>query len=315
MVWKPRGSAVGSYLACPWRAANDRAIAEGRITPDQAKQIGIWEETGYAPHGSIIHWVTQTGIGCVFRPHNATEKEAAEAAEHFNGSVSAAGLAYAQGNPLCYKPTKREYELARTIFKGSELAQLDAVAKASQTLASHIPKAGDGKPWIAESAWETDYCTGHIDLLSHDQEEVGDIKTTAKPPEISDVSCKPEYLAQIVLYGRFVRAKRGFIRYVDSLRGSWVYPVEVDLTTAAVRNYSDQLEAFCRFLMSDLLWQVAWPNIGAHCEKMWCPYRPSCKRAIMPPVGKFVDVRGSMQPMGVTASLTGLNFGRFRRPA
>jgi hypothetical protein len=301
MVWKPRGSALGYYLACPWRAANDRAIAEGKITPEQAKEIGLWEETGYAPHGSIIHWVTQVGIGGIFLGREPTIFEAHEAAEHWGGDVEAAKAAYRCGDPLAYKPTKREYEHARTIFKGSELAQQDAVAKASQTLASHLPRPADGKPWIAESAWETEYATGHIDLLSHDHEDVGDIKTTAKPPELNDVSCKPEALVQIVLYGRFAGSKRGFIQYVDSQRGMWAYRLHVDLTTQAMLNYADQLEAYCRFLMSDNLWAFAYPHIGAHCEKSWCPYRPSCKRQIMPPPGQFYNGANAMKTVGVVA--------------
>jgi hypothetical protein len=100
MVWKPRGSALGSYLACPWRAANDRAIAEGKISPEQAKEIGLWEETGYAPHGSIIHWVTQVGIGGIFLGREPTIFEAHEAAEPWGGDVEAAKAAAAKGEDV-----------------------------------------------------------------------------------------------------------------------------------------------------------------------------------------------------------------------
>lgn len=244
--------------------------------------------------------MTQVGIGCVFLPRDPEgEEELKGAAGHFGGDINAATAACRRGDPLYYKPTALEYAAARTLFRGDELAHNQAVAAASQVLASRIAPAADGRPWIAESSWNLPYATGHIDLLSHSYEELKDIKTTAKPPDVAEVVCKPEYFAQVVLYGRFTGAKRATIEYVDSLRGTWAYRVKIDLTKPAVRRYSDQLEDFCHFLMSDDLWKYAWPNMGTHCEKTWCPYRISCKRPTMPGPGEWYDAVRAYRPSGL----------------
>lgn len=295
--WKPRASQIGAYLACPWRAATDRAIYEGRV---QARDVGHDEQTGYGPHGTCIHWITQTGIGALFpQVANPSDDEVRVAAEHFGGSTAAARQAFAAGDARAWAPTQAEWALASTIFNGDAAQQRASAVRVSQVLASSIPKPLDGKLWLAESTWETDYCTGHIDLLSQDHEELEDIKTTSKPPNIAKVSCKPSYYAQMVIYSRFTGAKRGRIRYIDSRTGNWIYPVPIDFTTDANKFYSDQLEGFCRFLMSDLLWDVAWPNIGEHCEDLFCAYRVSCKHKIMPPPGDFHDIGRASRPSGI----------------
>jgi len=326
LPWRPRASGIGNYLACLWRAANERAIYEGLITPDQAKEIGNWESTANAPHGSIIHWTTQVGIGCVFPPREPTEEEVEEAAEHFVDDVAAvsgdpqawadakdaARHAFRTGNPTAYSPPASDWAKALGdppraagdtrprdpgLFHGDAELQRRAVAAASQSLANHLPRARDGKPWLAEVAVESDYVTGHIDLLSQDGEEVGDIKTTAKPPEKGYI--KPGYLAQVVLYARLTGAKTGFIEYVDSMTGKWNYRVPVNFMTDERRRYADQLESFCRFLMSDALWDVAYPNLGEHCKSSWCPYKRTCADKIFPAPGIWHDQARMMRPSGV----------------
>lgn len=304
-VWKPRASQIGGYLQCLWRAAQDRAIAEGRTTKQDTG--GRWEETGFAPHGTCIHWFTQTGIGCRF-PNwtNPTDDDVKNASEHYGGDLDATRRAFAAGDPRAWAPLKSEWELARTLFDGDAEVHNQVVASVSQVLASDLSKPANGRPWIAESAWETDYCTGHIDLLSDDFLELGDIKTTAKPPNYAKVSCKPGYLAQIVLYAHMVeqltgvQPRSGFIHYIDSMHGNWTYRVPVRFTSSALEFYADQLEAFCRFLMSDQLWDVAYPNVGDGCEELWCPYRDPCKRAIMPPPGRWYDRNRAGRQVGLS---------------
>jgi hypothetical protein len=303
--WKPRASAIGGYLTCLWRAANDRAVHEGRVAFADVGEKG--EDTGYAPHGTCIHWVSQTGAGCEFPGKDDPDADAlAQAREQFGGDEAAARAAFARGDPKAYAPSAAEWALASTLAPGGDPAiHRQMVVQVSQVLVSDLTKPPDGKPWIAESAWETDYCTGHIDLLSQDFDELGDIKTTAKPPDVAKVVCKPGYLAQMTLYERMVwqvtgvRPRRGFIHYIDSLKGNWTYRVPIDFTRDASKFYSDQLEAFCRFLMSDQLWAAAYPNLGEHCDQTWCPYRPTCKSAIMPPPGKWYDRARAMRPSGV----------------
>lgn len=323
--WRPRASGLGNYLACLWRCANDRAIYEGTITDDQAKEIGDFESTAYAPHGSIIHWTTQVGIGCVFPPREPTPEEVEEAAEHFVDEVAAvAGCpgtwqdakdaalhAFRTGNPRAYAPPasdwahalgKRDYktDAEKGLFSGDEQRQKQAVAAASQMLANRIPRARDGRPWQAEVAVEADWITGHIDLLSHDLTEIGDIKTTAKPPEMG-AYLKPGYIVQIVVYGRLTGSRRAFIEYVDSLQGRWAARVDFDLTTPERQAYGAQLEAFCRFIMTDQLWAVAYPNIGPHCRDTWCPYQKSCAKKLFPAPGTFYDMAKALRPSGVVA--------------
>jgi hypothetical protein len=324
--WRPRASGLGNYLACLWRCANDRAIYEGAITDDQAKEMGDFEQTAYAPHGSIIHWTTQVGIGCVFPPREPTPAEVEEAAEHFvdeaaavagspqtwEDAKDAAAHAFRTGNPKAYAPPAADWAKAlgragpdvpvneQGLFKGDEQRQKQAIAAASQMLANRLPRARDGKPWQAEVAVEADWITGHIDLLSHDDVEIGDIKTTAKPPEMGGY-LKPGYLVQVIVYGRLKRSRRAFIEYVDSLQGRWSCRVDVDLTVPERQAFGDQLEAFCRFIMSDQLWQVAYPNIGAHCRDTWCPYQKSCAKKLFPAPGIFYDVTKAMRPSGVVA--------------
>lgn len=264
--------------------------------------MGEWDENGFAPHGTVIHWVTQVGIGCVFLPREPEgDEELKNAAEHFGGDQAAARQACLRGDPLYYKPTAAEYASARTLFRGDPTAHNNAVAAASQVLASRIEPARDRRPWIAESSWNLPYATGHIDLLSHDHVELKDIKTTAKPPDVAEVVCKPEYFAQVVLYGRFVGARYGTIEFVDSMRGMWAYRVRIDFTKPAVQRYAAQLEEFCYFLMSDDLWKYAWPNLGGHCEKTWCPYRISCKRPTMPGPGEWFDAVRAYRPSGLVS--------------
>lgn len=312
--WRPRASGLGNYLACLWRAANDRAIYEGTITDEQAKEIGDWESTGNAPHGTIIHWTTQVGIGCVFPPREPTAAEVEEAAEHFvddaaavagdpqawEDAKAAALYAFRTGNPKAYAPPAADWEKALTLFKGDVQRQRQSIAAASQMLANDLPRARDGRPWQAEVAVEADWISGHIDLLSHDGAEVGDIKTTAKPPEMGGY-LKPGYLAQVVVYGRLTGSGSAFIEYVDSMNGRWTYRVNIDLRSPERQQYGAQLEGFCRFIMSDQLWAVAYPNLGPHCRDTWCPYQKSCASKIFPSPGKWYDAVKAFRPSGVVS--------------
>lgn len=322
--WKPRASKVGDYMTCLWRAANDRAVYEGRVTPAVVQEMCAAErerealgKDWYAPHGNIIHWTTQTGIGCTFAPQDPTAEEVEQAREHFLDNDACALAhgneaeiaqefavaeqrareAYRRGDPLAHSPTRSMWSTAAKGFPTPEAHQR-AVIASSQLLAAKLPRPRDGRPWIAESYWETDYCTGHIDLQSSDLTEVEDIKTTAMPPEMKAGSMKPAYLVQIVLYGRFTGASSGGVSYVDSKLGMWYYRVPVNLATPAMRAWGAELEDFCRFLQSDALWSVAYKNVGEHCRKSWCPYRAGCADLLIPKPGVMYDLKHAMRPVG-----------------
>ncbi len=117
---------------------------------------------------------------------------------------------------------------------------------------------------------------------------LGDLKTTAKPPQGGWL--KPAHLLQMTAYHRLTDAERAWVLYLDSMKGQWVNTVWIDFTTDAMKFYADQVEAFCRFLMSDRLFDAAYPNLGDHCVYSWCRYKADCYSKIMPPPGTLYNL-------------------------
>ncbi len=74
------------------------------------------------------------------------------------------------------------------------------------------------------------------------------------------------------------------------MKARWVNVVWIDFTTDSMKFFAEQVEAFCRMLMSDQLYDVAYPNLGDHCVNSWCKYRAECYGRIMPPPGALYNL-------------------------
>jgi hypothetical protein len=150
-----------------------------------------------------------------------------------------------------------------------------------------MPKSPDGKPWEAEASWELPYLTGHTDFTSQCRTMGGDLKTTARPPDGGEI--KDEHLAQVACYYLMTGIPLWWVLYVDSQAAKWSTLVWVDFNRPDRQFYAEQVQSFCQMLMSPLLEQVAYPSVGKHCEKSWCPYELSCAAKIRPPKGVYHD--------------------------
>lgn len=266
--WKPRASQVGSYVMCDARAAWDRAIYEGLIpsTPeiDEAKK-----SSKFADLGTWAHFVLMDGLRCVF-----------------------------PGPPAMHEPTNEQKKNVEDgFFSGNTAAAYTHVRAIATLAARELPKPADGKPWLAESEWETDWSRGHIDFLSMDHQEVWDLKTTSKPPAHQRI--KSEHLYQLATYARFAGCKRGGILYVDSREASWAVAIPIDFTSPEMVRLSEQTEDYCRYLMSDELYAKCMPRFGTHCSDGFCPFKSECRDKHIPPSTKIHE----SQPFTPPASL------------
>lgn len=292
--WKPRASSLGYYLKCLWRAANDRKIHEGEL-PKPPEQ----DDTTAADLGSCGHFTLQDGLRCQF-PRAARlqdDPEVIEAcADHFQGNLAATLAAFAVGDPRCFAPSHKQWLSAACKWGGNLDVTKERVRAMATVAAGKVPRAPDGKPWLAEAAFENEFTSGHVDFLSQDHSMLGDLKTTAKPPLGNWI--KPEHLAQLTAYHLMTGCKRAWVLYVDSTHQSWVTLVWVDFTTDGMKFYADQIADFCRLLVSDRLFEVAYPSIGDHCIHAWCKHRVGCYDQIMPPRGSFVNVTLAHRPTG-----------------
>ncbi len=318
--WKPRASALGFYANCLWRAAQDRAVYEGEL-PEPAPQA----ETSAASLGTCIHFTLQDGIRCTFprkqldvdsagfarylneadamgETIDQTEWSAADielyalANAHFDGDVIVAHAALAAGDPRCYQPTAAEWEDAAKLWGGNVDHAREQVRSAATLGAATVPPLPSGERWCAEDEFENDYVSGHTDFLRADKKILGDLKTTAKPPQGGWL--KPAHLLQMTAYQRLTGAERAWVLYLDSMKGRWTNMVWIDFTTDAMKFYADQVEAFCRFLMSDRLFDAAYPNLGDHCVYSWCRYKDDCYSKIMPRPGSLYNLSIARKAVG-----------------
>jgi hypothetical protein len=318
--WKPRCSSLGVYAKCLWRAANDRRVAEG-LQPPPPPQAN----TSNASLGTCEHFVLQDGIRCQFpakilpvdplalfdkvealeranRPLDVTnltpkERELLQVAdEQFDGDLAAAHTAWAKGDPRCYAPTKAEWADASQLWRGN-LDHCREQARATASLAAaRVPALPNGETWLAEEEFENDYTCGHTDFRRRDNSVLGDLKTTGKPPQGGWL--KHDHLWQLTGYHLLTGAPKAWVLYVDSMHAKWVNVVWIDFTTDAMKFFAEQVEAFCRFTMSDRLWDAAYPNIGDHCVHSWCNYRAECYQKIMPPPGSLYNVSIARKAVG-----------------
>lgn len=310
-VWKPRASAIGSYMRCEWRAVHDRLIFEGKIP---APQRDPSESAGYASLGNCGHFVLQDGLRCQFGPRDVKnidldkvmqdgtvlgreEKEFAEYCdEFFAGDLDATIAAYKSGDPKIYQPLPSEWQEAATLFGGNMELTQQKVRDTATLAAAKVPKTPDNKPWLCETSLENEYLTGHTDFLSQCYTQVGDLKTTAKPPNHGWI--KYEHLAQLAAYHLLTGCKQTWILYVDSMRAMWATLIWVDWTQPGKKAYAEQVEAYCKYLMSDAVFEHAIPRIGSHCSETWCPYRKICYQEMMPPPGIVFDVNATKKLSG-----------------
>ena len=266
--WKPRASSLGYYMKCLWRAAQDRLIHEGKLDPRMKEPQ---DDTSYADFGTVIHFALQDGTRCTF-----------------------------PGPAASHAPTQAEIQSASKLF-ASDLELMNQRARQCAALAmTMLPKSPDGLPWRAEDELENDILTGHTDFFSQDGSTLGDLKSTSKPPPKGKV--KTEHLVQVCGY-KLLRptAKRAFVLYVDSMRAAWATLIWIDFTKPAMQFYLERVHEFAAMLMTDKLLDVAYPNLGDHCQSTWCPYPASCYKAYMPGPGSEYQAAVARRPVGQMA--------------
>ena len=296
-IFLPRASGLGAYLACLYRAAQDRLRAEGRLPLHILDAIEP-DDTRYADLGTCIHFTMQDGIGGWF-PQRAPESpdELAGVLPYFNGDTAAANQAFIDGDPRAYQPTPIEWQGAERNFGGNKDATLAQVRAAATLGARYMPKSPDGQPWLVEPTLRNDVLSGHMDFLSQCETVGGDLKTTSQPPYMSRL--KPQHLAQMCSYKILKPSlQRIWVLYLDSKGATWAALVWIDFTKPEMMEYVQQVRDFIDLLRSDDLFRIAYPNLGEHCIKTWCPYRKSCYDAFMPPPGRIYDAAKAARPTG-----------------
>jgi CRISPR/Cas system-associated exonuclease Cas4 (RecB family) len=257
--WRPRGSSLGYYLQCSYRAAFDRALAEGLEIFDEAA-LAIIEaakaSSPYADLGTVIHYHTQVRLGAVFH------KQTAEAAA----------------------PTEEQILNAMGLFKGKRELLMEQVDRAAALGAAAI---GPGK-WMAELKVRRPWVTGHVDLIDPVAGVLVDIKTTSRPPHYTHLS--PTHLAQTLAYTIAAEEEKltapiTLVRvvYVDSLKGQWWTQAEYNPQSAPMLEYREILKASAKALQKKSLYTTATPNF-ASCE--WCPYVSMCRDRYAVPRGQ-----------------------------
>lgn len=302
--WRPRASSLGNYFACLWRAVHDRLAYEDRLPPGTPQKNRA--DTAYADLGDLVHFALQDGARCRFAVQpNPDPEEVEKAAMHMAATLSlpleqatvAARKAFQEGNPLAYQPGFPVWSSASGLFGGDGEETASRVRAAASLAFTSLPKCPTGM-WIAEQHLELDYLTGHMDFLSETWEDGVDLKSTSmKPP---GQKMKMGHLYQMVGYHLLTerRLKRCPVLYVDSQHADWTVLVPLDLTTDSMQFLADQVEAFCRFLMSDRLFDVAYPNLGDHCHRSWCNWQPGCKDWFAPAAGRFFSPAKNRTPLG-----------------
>lgn len=271
MGWLPRSSKMGGWLACDYRAALDRLVANGDLAaPDDPA-------SPYADLGTCEHYELQDGLRCTWM----------------------------DGDSAAHKYTAAQFANASSFFGRDPERTLSAIRHVAAYSALHLPKSPDGQPWRAEWKFKNRYFTGTVDFLSADGTVVGDLKTTSKKPEGSKI--KHPHLIQMVCYHILTGAEQGWVFYVDSKNGSWSLTIPIDFRTDAMRELAEQVKAYALYLKSKALFKYAVPRLGDHCSDNFCPYRGSCRDKFQPAAGvphdaSIIHAKSNMNPFGVKAS-------------
>lgn len=248
--WKPRASALGGYAACTYRAAQDRAIAEG-LMDDPVEHLGTRASSPYADLGTVIHWHCQVVAGCTW-PNND------DADLHIY--------------------TDEQVENAISVTPGASTPEevIEHARRVAPRIVARLPPI-DGN-WKAESAFSNVWIQGHIDFLSEDKTLLVDLKTTTRMP---GGKAKILHLWQQAAYASLVPTVRHIvILYADS-RGQWVAPSDPirirDEDGEPVGHWLENVALLTRFLRTKKLYDLAFPSFGPHCDDGFCPYRPTCR--------------------------------------
>jgi hypothetical protein len=276
-TWRPRSSSVGYYIGCHYRAAIDRAVADDIAPPEFTAARDEKETTPspYADLGTCIHFVMQDGLGCEF-PGPSIEY-APEPAQWANAAT------------LCAHPFNFDNDVERVKAHAHKVASIAA---------AYLPKASDGRPWLAETAWSSPLASGHIDFLSQNHEDLWDLKTTSKPPM---GHIKAAHLYQMLTYRILTKrkVKRGGILYVSSA-GEWAVAAPIDFSTPAMEEMTDQTEQFLKYARSAGFMNNVFPQIGPGCADNFCPYAKVCRDRFLPTLAN--GVKSHAKPLAASAS-------------
>ena len=262
MNWKPRASSLGYYFSCDFRAAFDRAVAEGLLPAAED------EPKPYADLGTLIHWQLMNDMGLKFP----------------NGKEP---------------PTPDMVTSAATLYRGNESALMDNVASVAALAKGHVPPPPKDAEWWAETHYEGPDHTGTIDFIASDGSVIGDLKTTSRKPTHNKV--KAPHLYQILAYKVLAElngadVERGWILYAGS-RADWALCVEFKLNTPEIRALTKYLKSYATYLRGPELFTRAVPRLGTHCEDEFCPHRHRCRDKVLPKAG---DLDDAVAPVSTT---------------
>lgn len=252
--WNPRSSAVGAYISCDFRAAFDRAIAEG-LLPSQPEG-----PKAYADFGTICHYELMTRMNLEF----PDGKEA---------------------------PTAEQYTAASMLFSDDPDRMVQRAKDVARFAEPHVPKPPEGATWLAETGYKLPDLSGHIDFISSDGSVIGDLKTTSRKPEHG--KAKATHLWQLLCYAELAQSsgaepKSAWILYVGSLK-DWALRIDFDLTTPEMMTLRRHLRKYISYLRGPTLYDAAMPRPGHHCEGDFCPHRARCRDRFFPASGEATD--------------------------
>lgn len=253
--WRPRGSALGYYFACTFRAAFDRALHEGALELPWEIQQAIEAKKASGPHadlGTVIHFHTQVKLGATF-----------------------------PGPTEAFAPDARQYANAAELFGGSHDALMRQVEQASDLTVQAIKTACGERVWDAEPTVKRPWITGHIDLVTRERDILLDIKTTSKPPHFATIP--PTHLVQTLAYvegleeqEKHDKVRKVLVVYVDASAASWSCVCEYDPVCEGMLEYRAMIRDKAKMLMRADYMKRASPNVGDACNN-YCPYVSLCR--------------------------------------
>jgi hypothetical protein len=270
-VWRPRASSIGYYYLCQWRAAADRAIAEGYAEQEihEAHTENKERISPYADLGTIAHWLAQTALAAQF-----------------------------PGLPEQHKYTSGHVKVAASLFGGQESKALTAAAAAAgRAVRSINDRIGTGRTWLAEVPLEDQWGTGHCDLM--DDEYVCDFKFASRAPS----GPKFVHILQLLRYHIFTGRPKGALIYADMLKDTWGSLYLFDFTEPRVQDLCLEMRAFLNVISDpELLARIARPTPGDACD--FCPYSKICPARAFDGVGSHKTKSDETVPTAVSPLAT-----------
>lgn len=249
--WKPRGSALGGYFACDMRAKYDRMVYDGELESPGC------ESSAYADFGTLCHYELM---------------------------ANQLRLKFPDGKEA---PTPEMEANAMGLFNGNAERMHARKLSVAMRAAAHFPVAPEGTEWLAETAYKQPWLQGHIDFISSDGSEIGDLKTTSRKPDKGRI--KPEHYYQLMGYVLLAEAvgadvRRGWILYEGSI-SDFSLRVDVDLSTPQAHAMRAHVRKQIQYLRGARLATWAMPRLGSHCSSGFCPHRVRCHDTIVPEIG------------------------------